>query len=84
MGRPHSAENEERLIRRGAALTDKTPLDGAASLKDSTYVYGVSIDRGGWEYALQRALCLRFQVSNELRRRKREATGHEAIPHRSV
>jgi hypothetical protein len=35
------------LIRRGAALTDKTPLDGAALLEDSARVYGVSITEGG-------------------------------------
>jgi len=45
----NTSSNEERLIRRGAALTDKTPLDGAALLEDSARVYGVSITEGGGE-----------------------------------
>ena len=47
LGRQNLTYNEEHLIRRGAALTDKMPLDGAASLEDSACVYGVSIDEGG-------------------------------------
>ena len=43
----NKSDNEERLIRRGAALTDKTPLDGAALLEDWVRVYGVSIEGGG-------------------------------------
>ena len=57
-------DNEERLIRRGAALTDKTPLDGAASLEDWVGHYGISIEGGGGACVFLPPLSRGFQASD--------------------